>query len=44
MIIELWFVFCQIHQRGPHVGGYIVSLMKDKTSALSWQCYAAQLH
>ena len=44
MIIELWFVIVICQRRGPHPGGYIVQLIGDNTSAISWLRYAARSH
>jgi hypothetical protein len=44
LLIELWFVIASIRDRGPITGGYIVSLVGDNTSALSWLRYAARSH
>lgn len=44
MIIELWFVIAISKRRGPFPGGYIVRLIGDNTSALSWLRYAARSH
>ena len=44
MIIELWFVIAIIQRQGPYPGGYIVKLIGDNTTALSWLRYAARSH
>ena len=44
IIIQLWFVLKFIQQSGPRLGGYIVTLIGDNTSALSWLRYAARSH
>ena len=44
MLIELWFVVIFINRSGPIPGGYIVSLIADNTSALSWFRYASRSH
>jgi len=44
LIIELWFVILLIANSGPRVGGYIVCLVTDNTSALSWLRYASRSH
>ena len=44
MIIELWFVIILIQRHGPYPGGYIVQLLGDNTTALSWLRYAARSH
>ena len=44
MIVELWFVLRLIQIQGPRVGGYIVSIIGDNTSALSWLRYASRSH
>jgi hypothetical protein len=44
MIIELWFVIVIIKRKGPFPGGYIVQLIGDNTTAISWLRYAARSH
>jgi hypothetical protein len=44
LIINLWFVIKSIKARGPIVGGHVISLLADNTSALSWLRYAARSH
>ena len=44
IIINLWFVVMLAQQRGPIPGDYVISLLADNTSALSWLRYAARSH
>ena len=44
IIIQLWFTVKFIQRDGPRLGGYIVKLIGDNTSALSWLQYAARSH
>jgi hypothetical protein len=44
IIIELWFALAFMQRRGPRVGGYVIQLRADNTSALSWMRYAARSH
>jgi len=44
LIINLWFTLAIIRRMGPRLGGYIISLLADNTSALSWLRYAARSH
>jgi hypothetical protein len=44
LLIELWFVIAFIRRSGPITGGYVVSLLADNTSALSWFRYASRSH
>jgi hypothetical protein len=44
MIIELWFIIIIIKRKGPFPGGYIVQLIGDNTTAISWLRYAARSH
>ena len=44
IIIEFWFIVRRIMMLGPIIGGYIISILADNTSALSWMRYAARSH
>lgn len=44
VIIQAWFIIRMIMIAGDIPGGYIVGLLADNTSALSWMRYAARSH
>ena len=44
IIINIWFVILHIHQDPTKVGGHIIQILADNTSALSWFKYAAHSH
>jgi hypothetical protein len=44
IIIQAWFTIRFIMERGDIIGGYIVTILTDNTSALSWMRYAARSH
>ncbi|MGH3054149.1 MAG: hypothetical protein ACRDL7_04125, partial [Gaiellaceae bacterium] len=44
IIINLWMALSRVKAAGRILGGHIISVLADNTTALSWMKYAAQSH
>jgi hypothetical protein len=44
LIINIWFALVSIQRLGNRVGGHVIAILADNTSALSWMRHASRSH